>query len=167
MEWAFFGPYTLRDRLDGHLDVTTIAELDEDTFVGICCAKPAIHRFPAAMGRRIHEMSRLLADKYDDDPSRLWTTAPSGVELYARLRELPGYGEEKARIFSAILAKRFGVRPAGWEEVAGPFADGVPRTVADVDSPESLARVREFKKAMKAAKKDKQSRPIANSRSGG
>ena len=84
----------------------------------------------------------------------------SGDELFRRLRALPGFGEEKARIFLALLAKRFGVRPSGWESFAGPFADGSPRSVADVDGPETLARVREWKKAQKAAKRDKQDRPL-------
>ncbi|HET9601880.1 MAG TPA: Fe-S cluster assembly protein HesB, partial [Acidimicrobiales bacterium] len=102
-----------------------------------------------------------VADHYDGDAGGLWEGVDSGAELLARLRELPGYGQEKARIFVAILAKRRGVRPDGWEAAAGPFADPAPRSVADIDGPESLAKVREWKKAQKAAKKDKQDRPLA------
>ncbi len=70
--------------------------------------------------------------------------------LLDRLRDLPGYGDEKAKIMLAILAKRFGRAPKGWEAIAAPFSDARPRSVADVDSPESLVRVREWKRAQKA-----------------
>lgn len=155
MEWAFRGPATLRDRLGGRLDAAEIAAMDVDEFVAVCSAKPAIHRFPASMGRRIHELCTFLVERYDGDAGRVWKGVRSAETLYGRLRELPGYGEEKAKIFMAILAKRFDRRPAGWEQVAAPFSDGEPRSVADVDSPESLQRVREWKQMMKAARKTK------------
>ena len=85
---------------------------------------------------------------------------PTGAELYRRLRALPGYGDEKAKIFVAILAKSQGVAPDGWREAAGKFGDDEPRSVADIDGPETLAKVREWKKAQKAAKRDKQDRPL-------
>lgn len=160
MEWAFKGPATLRDRL-GHLDAARIAAMDPEAFVTVCCDKPAIHRFPASMGRRIHELCVALTDRYDGDATRLWAGVDTGAELYRRLRELPGYGEEKAQIFLALLAKRQGVAPAGWREAAGKFGDDVPRSVADISDPVSLGKVREWKKAQKAAKKDKQDRPLA------
>src|SRR5687767_10209528 len=97
MEWAFMGPSTLRHRL-GHLDATRIATMDEDAFVAVCCDKPAIHRFPAVMGRRIHAMCVVVAERCHGDPEQLWATAATGAELYGRLRELPGYGEEKSQI---------------------------------------------------------------------
>jgi uncharacterized HhH-GPD family protein len=131
-----------------------------DDFVAVCAQKPAIHRFPAAMGKRIHELCVVVTDKYGGRGENVWNEVASGAELADRLRALPGYGDEKTRIFVAILAKRFGVRPEGWEEQAGPFADPHPRSVADVDGPETLERVREWKKAQKAAKKDKQGRPL-------
>jgi uncharacterized HhH-GPD family protein len=159
MEWAFMGPASLRRRL-GDLDATRIAAMDPEELVAVFCAKPALHRYPAVMARRTHDLCVVVVERYDGKAERLWDGVDSGVELYDRLRELPGYGQEKARIFVAILAKRFGVRPDGWEAAAGPFADPVPRSVADIDSPESLARVREWKKAQKAAKKDKQDRPL-------
>jgi uncharacterized HhH-GPD family protein len=160
MEWAFAGPATLRRRL-GHLDAVRIADLDVDEFVGVCCAKPAIHRFPAAMGRRIHAVCSVLAERYDGRAENLWDGVPSGRELHRRIRELPGYGEEKTRIFIAVLAKTQGVRPDGWEAAAGVFADATPRSVADSDGPDSLARVREWKKAQKAARRDKQGRDLS------
>ena len=159
MEWAFVGPKTLRERLGG-LDASRIAAFDEDEFVAVCCAKPAIHRFPAVMGRRIHAMTVVLADRYGGRAERLWADAPTASLLYQRLRELPGFGDEKSRIFIALLAKRFGVRPPGWEEAAGVFADDLPRTVADCHDPNSLARVREWKRAQRLAKKDKQDRAL-------
>ena len=157
MEWAFMGPRTLRQRL-GVLDPMAIAAMDEDEFVAVCCAKPAIHRFTAVMGRRIHGVSVVIADRYEGQSEQLWSGVSTGAELFDRLRALPGYGEEKAQVFVALLAKRFGVRPPGWESAAGVFADDQPRTVADCHDPESLSRVREWKRTQRQAKKDKQGR---------
>jgi uncharacterized HhH-GPD family protein len=159
MEWAFKGPHTLQDRLDGELSAARIAAMDTEDFVSLCAATPAIHRFPASMGRRIHAVCELLVDEYDGDAARIWSDVADAKELRRRLRVLPGYGEEKTKIFIAILAKRLGVRPDGWEAVAAPFSDDQPRSVADVSSPETLLEVREWKKAMKAAKKSKQDSP--------
>ena len=158
MEWAFRGPATLAERLGG-LDCAEIAAMDRDEFVDVCAAKPAIHRFPAAMGKRIHQLCGDLEEQYGCDAAALWRDVGDASELESRLRKLPGYGEEKTKIFIAILAKRFAVAPQGWEKVAAPFSDDEPRSVADVDSPESLARVRDWKKMMKAKKKDKQDKP--------
>ena len=159
MEWAFIGPATLHERL-GHLDASKIAEMDQEAFVAVCCAKPAIHRFPASMGRRIHDACTALVDRFDGRGEGVWAGVKSGQELYDRLRTLPGYGDEKAKIFVAILGKRFGVRPTGWQDAAGKFGDDSPRSVADITDPASLGKVREWKKAAKAAKKDKQDRPV-------
>ena len=159
MEWAFVGPATLRDRL-GHLDASKIAAMDVEEFVAVCAAKPAIHRFPAAMGRRIHELCTVLDDEYEGDGANIWAGVTSGAELYKRLRALPGYGDEKSKIFVAILAKTQGVAPDGWQPAAGKFGDDSPRSVADVHDPATLAQVREWKKAQKAAKRDKQDRPV-------
>lgn len=159
MEWAFAGPATLRDRL-GHLDARKIAAMDVEDLVAVCCQKPAIHRFPASMGRRIHELCVVLTDQYRGKAENVWAGVASGDELLGRLRALPGFGAEKAQIFLAVLAKRFDVRPDGWAAAAGKFGESTPRSVADIHSPESLAIVREWKKAQKAAKKDKQDRPI-------
>ena len=156
MEWAFRGPMTLKARLGGRLDAREIAAMPEDAFVAVCSAKPAIHRFPGSMGKRTHALCRTLVDEYDGDAAAIWTGAKTGAELLARVQALPGFGEEKAKIFTALLAKRFGVQPRGWKQVTVPFSDSVPRSVADIDSPESLARVREWKKAQKAAGKSKQ-----------
>ncbi len=159
MEWAFTGPATLRDRL-GHLDARRIAAMDPDEFVAVCSTKPAIHRFPGSMGARIHELCTMLVAEYDGRGEQVWAGVRTGDELYRRLRALPGYGDEKTRIFIALLAKRMGVRPRGWTTAAAPFSDRSPRSVADIDSAATLAKVREWKKAAKAAKRDKQDRPI-------
>lgn len=156
MEWAFKGPWTLRARLGGQLDARKIAAMEPEAFVDICRDKPAIHRFPGSMGKRAWEVCQVVAEQYDGDASNIWSGASSGDELYARLRELPGYGEEKAKIFIAILGKRLGVAPAGWQEAAAPFSDAQPRSVADVADADTLAQVREWKKAKKAANKSKQ-----------
>jgi uncharacterized HhH-GPD family protein len=159
MEWAFKGPHTLLERLDGELSAEKIASMDTEAFVALCAQTPAIHRFPASMGRRVHALCEQVAQDYDGDASRIWTEAADAKDLRARLRALPGYGEEKTKIFIAILAKRLGVRPDGWEQVATPFSDEHPRSVADVSSPETLLEVRAWKKAMKAAKKSKADTP--------
>jgi len=155
MEWAFTGPWTLRQRL-GHLDAGTIAAMPVDEFVDVCRDKPAIHRFPKSMGERAHAVCEHVVERYDGDASRIWSDGADARTVYQRLREVPGYGDEKTKIFVAILAKRFGIRPEGWEQVAGPFADDTPRSVADVSSEEALLEVRRWKTAQKAAKKSKQ-----------
>ena len=159
MEWAFAGPSTLKERL-GHLDPGKIAAMPEDDFVSICCEKPAIHRFPGSMGKRIHQVCAVVADQYDGDAANLWTGVDSGKELFRRLKALPGYGDEKSKILVAILGKTQGVAPDGWRTAAGKFGDDVPRSVADITDEASLGRVRDWKKAQKAAKKDKQDRPL-------
>ena len=155
MEWAFRGPATLVNRLGG-LDAGTVADMDPEAFLEACRTKPAIHRFPRSMAGRIQDLCRHLVDHHGGDAADIWRGASDGADLSRRLQALPGYGAEKTMIFVAILAKRMGVAPEGWEAAAGPFADDVPRSVADIDSPEALATVRAWKKAQKAAGKSKQ-----------
>ncbi|CAB4560752.1 MAG: Fe-S cluster assembly protein HesB [Actinobacteria bacterium] len=159
MEWAFNGAYTLKQRL-GHLNPRTIGEMEPDEFLAVCLEKPAIHRFPKAMAQRIQGMCAIIGEKYKNKGENIWNDVASGDELFTRLRELPGFGEEKAQIFIALLGKRFDVQPAGWKKAAGVFSDSHPRTVADITSPETLLKVRAWKKAEKAADRDKQSRPM-------
>ena len=159
MGWAFTGPATLRERL-GHLDPARIAAMDVDDLVEVCRRKPAIHRFPASMGTRVHELCRVLVEHYGGIGTAVWTDVADGDELSRRLRALPGYGDEKAKIFVAILGKRMGVAPEGWRTAAGKFGDDTPRSVADIHDAASLARVREWKGAQKAAKRDKQDRSL-------
>jgi uncharacterized HhH-GPD family protein len=155
MEWAFRGPATLLERL-GSLDAVAIAEMEPDLLDIECRTKPAVHRFPGSMAKRIQALCQHIVDNYDGDASLLWGSATSGADLKQRLVSLPGYGDEKAMIFTAILAKRMGVAPDGWQDAAGPFSDDTPRSVADIDGPEALTTVREWKKAQKAAGKSKQ-----------
>lgn len=159
MEVAFKGPWTLRQRL-GYLDARRVAELDVDGFVAVCCERPAIHRFPAVMGRRIHAVCTQLAARYDGHAENVWADVETGDEIVRRLRELSGFGDEKARIFVAVLGKRMGVRPRGWRAAAGKFGERTPRSVADSTSPATLAKVRKWKQAQKAAGLDKQDRKL-------
>jgi uncharacterized HhH-GPD family protein len=158
MEWAFAGPATLKARL-GHLDPKKIAAMDVDDFVSICCEKPAIHRFPGSMGKRIHAVCEALVADYKGNAANIWKGVDDADEVYRRLRALPGYGDEKSKIFLALLGKTQGVDLEGWRKAAGKFGDDVPRSVADIHDEVSLGKVREWKKAQKAAKKDKQDRP--------
>jgi uncharacterized HhH-GPD family protein len=159
MEWAFTGPFTISERL-GHLEPSRIAAMNLDRFVAVCCEKPAIHRFPASMARRIHELCAVIARDYRDDGANVWRGVSDARELYARLRKFPGFGDEKARIFVALLAKRFGITPDGWRQVAKPFGDRRMRTVADIDSAAALLKVRRFKQLEKARDRDKASKPL-------
>ena len=154
MEWAFRGPSTLRDRL-GRLDCAAIAAMPVDDLEAVFKEKPALHRYPGSMAKRTHALCVHLVDEYDGDAAKLWTGVDDPQVLFDRIRALPGYGDEKAKIFLAILGKRLKVAPKGWEEYAGAFADENPRSVADIDSPENLQRVRAWKQAQKAAKKSK------------
>jgi len=159
MEWAFSGPATLKQRL-GHLDPKKIAAMDVDDFVAVCCEKPAIHRFPGSMGKRIHAVCEALVEDYKGNAANIWKGVDDAAEIYRRLRALPGYGDEKSKIFVALLAKTQGVAPGGWRDAAGKFGDDEPRSVADVHDEISLGKVRDWKKAQKAAKKDKQDNPL-------
>lgn len=154
MEWAFKGPYTLQQRLGG-LDATAIAAMSPDAIDAVFRDKPALHRFPGSMAKRTHALCQHLVDEYDGDAAAVWRGATSGDELYARLVALPGFGAEKAKIFEALLAKRLEIRPDGWERAAAPFSDDTPRSVADIDSPETLARVRDWKRTQKRHGKGK------------
>lgn len=155
MEKAFSGPWVIAERMGGSFDVARIAELEPEEFVAICSERPAVHRFPGSMGKRVHDVCRALMADYDGDASRLWDTAADGKELKRRLAALPGLGDQKASIFVALLGKQRGVTPDGWQTAAGKYGeDGVFRSVADIVDPESLQKVRETKKAEKAKAKE-------------
>jgi len=159
MEWAFTAPHTIKKRL-GHVDATKIAAMDVEDFVAMCRVTPAIHRFPASMGKRIHAMCTIIADDYKGKGANVWKGIEDAAELTARLRKLPGYGAEKTEIFIALLGKRFGIRPKGWKTEAGEFSDNQPRSVADIHSPATLLKVRGYKKMQKANDLDKKDRPL-------
>ncbi|GAB2644425.1 HhH-GPD-type base excision DNA repair protein [Prescottella soli] len=154
METAFAGPKKLDDRLGG-LDVHKIAEMNPDDFIAVCAQPPAVHRFPKSMGERIQSLCVYIVEHYDGDTAAIWTSGdPDGKEVLKRLKALPGYGDQKARIFLALLGKQIGVQPAGWRAAAGSYGDeGSRRSIADVVDRQTLLEVREFKQAAKAAAK--------------
>jgi uncharacterized HhH-GPD family protein len=153
MEWAFTGPATIAARMGTeNLDPALIAGCDPAEFVALMTGPPAVHRYPRSMGARVQKLAGYVVERYDGDISRLWTEASSGVELRRRLGELPGYGDQKARIFVALLGKQLGVQPEGWREAAGAYGeDGSRRSIADVVDAESLAEVRQYKREAKQA----------------
>ncbi|MGL4177498.1 MAG: HhH-GPD-type base excision DNA repair protein [Dermatophilaceae bacterium] len=153
MERAFAGPAKILERF-GTLDPGAVAAADPEAFADLCATPPAIHRYGRSMAGRVQALARVVRDEYGGDAAAIWRGASSGTELLARVRALPGFGDQKARIFVALLGKQLGVRPAGWEQAAGPYAEeGSFRSVADVVDAESLQKVRDFKKAAKAAAK--------------
>jgi uncharacterized HhH-GPD family protein len=154
IEKAFSGPLVIAQRMGGRLNVAAIAAMPEEEFVALCAQRPAIHRFPAAMAKRIHQVCQVLTEKYDGNATNIWRNAASGAELRQKLAALPGFGAEKAAIFTALLGKRRGIQPPGWREAAGAFGEEESyRSVADIVDVESLAKVRDTKRSVKAAKK--------------
>lgn len=156
MERAFLSPYQLDERMNGKMSVDSVANTNPDELERIFKIKPALHRFPRSMAKRAGVLCQHILDEHGGKAERIWLDATDADDLFARIKALPGYGDEKTKIFIAILAKRFGHRPKGWEKKAGSFADKTPRSVADIDSPEALAKVRAWKKAQKAKGKTKQ-----------
>ena len=155
MEWAFASPLKLKERLGGRLDAAEIAAMPGEALEAMFKGPPALHRYPGSMAKRTQQMCQHLVDNYDGQADAVWTGVQTGAELFDRLHALPGYGGEKAKIFLALLAKRFGIQPEGWEEPAKPFSDDTHRSIADVSSAEALLEVRAFKKMMKAKGKGK------------
>lgn len=161
MEHAFRGPAKIVDRF-GSLDPARIADQNPEEWADLCSTPPAIHRYGRSMAGRVQALAIVVRDEYEGDAAAIWTTSKSTQELLKRLLALPGFGEQKARIFAALLAKQLGVRPRGWRAAIGPYAEnGSYRSVADVVGPESLRKVREFKKAAKAKAKAKEASPAA------
>ncbi|MGN8025392.1 HhH-GPD-type base excision DNA repair protein [Microbacterium sp. 22242] len=159
METAFAGPLKIEQRT-GAVDAARIASYDPDEFIAAFQQSPSVHRFPGSMAARVQALCQTLVDDWDGDAAQLWTapdatgSAPDGAEVLRRLKKLPGFGEQKAKIFLALLGKQCGFTGAGWREASAPYGEeGSFRSVADIVSPESLAKVREHKRAMKAAAK--------------
>jgi uncharacterized HhH-GPD family protein len=151
MEKAFVGPLVIAERMGGSFDVGAIATMNDVEFVALCSQRPAVHRFPGSMAKRVQQVCRVLVEKYDADANRVWANAATGAELKAALAALPGLGDQKASIFTALLGKQRGVTPPGWREAAGLYGEeGVFRSVADIVDAESLQKVRATKKAVKA-----------------
>lgn len=154
LEWAFKAPSLLKERLGGRLDAAEIAEMDPDVLGKTFSERPALHRFPVSNAKRVRELCRIIVDDYKGKAADVWRTAQSGDELYRRIKALPGFGEQKARIFLALLAKQLGVQPDGWEAQAKEFGQpGTFMSVADITGPETLLKVREYKAEKKRAAK--------------
>ncbi|WP_225832948.1 HhH-GPD-type base excision DNA repair protein [Streptomyces sp. NK08204] len=155
MEWAFKGPATIARRMGADdLDAHEIAVMDPEAFSAKLSEKPAVHRYPGSMAKRVQQLCQYLVEHYDGDAEAVWRGVDSGAELLRRLEDLPGFGRQKAQIFLALLGKQLGVSPEGWREAAGAYGEpGSFRSVADITGPESLAKVRAHKQEMKAAAK--------------
>ncbi|CAN5487800.1 HhH-GPD-type base excision DNA repair protein [soil metagenome] len=155
MEAAFAGPKKIADRI-GDVDAALIAGFDPDKFIALCSETPAIHRFPGSMAKRVQALAQIIVDEYDGDAAAIWTEGnPDGREVYLRIKRLPGFGDQKARIFLALLGKQYGFDGPGWREAAGDYGkDGTHMSIADVRDRESLDQVRSYKKKVKAAQKD-------------
>jgi uncharacterized HhH-GPD family protein len=139
VEHAFSGPLALRERL-GSIDADTLASADLEP---VFRTRPAIHRYPGSMARRVHDLAVYVRDNYDGDAARVWTDAKDSDELRANLAALPGFGEMKIKALGSVLAKQFGV------EAAQGLVPWHP-TLGDVDSPQALADYKEAKRAHKA-----------------
>jgi uncharacterized HhH-GPD family protein len=150
MEHAFAGPQKVISRF-GSFDVEKIAAADPEEFAALCSTTPAIHRVPGSMAARLQELARIVVEDDGGRADRIWTEAADAKDLAKRLQALPGFGAQKVKIFVALLAKQLGVRPEGWEKVAGDYALEGYRSVADVVDPVSLQKVRDYKKAAKRA----------------
>jgi uncharacterized HhH-GPD family protein len=154
MEHAFRGPSKILDRF-GTVEPQAIADADPEAFATMCATTPAVHRYPGSMATRIQAVARIVVEEYGGHAERLWTEAASGAELVKRVEALPGFGRQKARIFTALVAKQLDVRPEGWETAVGDYALAGYRSVADVTDGASLDKVRAHKKEQKAAARDK------------
>ena len=150
MEHAFRGGYKVLSRF-GTLEPAAIAAADPEAFKALCSVPPAIHRFPGSMAARLQELAAIIDEQYDGDASRIWAEPKTGAELLRRVKELPGFGEQKAKIFVALLAKQLDVKPPGWRKVSGDYGLKGYRSVADVVDAASLQKVRDFKKQQKAS----------------
>lgn len=152
MERAFASPALLESRI-GPLTASGIATHDTEALVAAFTGPPALHRYPKSMAERVQAMCRQIVDDWGGEAERLWSDAPSGREVLANLQGLPGFGKQKAQIFTALLGKQCGVTPEGWREAAGAYGDvGARRSIADVVDPVTLGEVRDFKQAQKKAK---------------
>ena len=153
MEVAFGGPKKIADRIGG-FDAATIADYDPEKFAALCAQTPAIHRFPGSMAARVQALARVIVDEYDGNAAALWSDGADGKDVLRRLKALPGFGDQKAKIFLALLGKQYGVAPRGWRTAAGDYGKaGTHMSVADVTGPGSLQKVRTYKKEAKAAAK--------------
>lgn len=154
METAFAGPVKIKQRL-GAFDAGALADAGAEKLTEVFKQTPAVHRFPGSMAERTQALCAAVVADWGGRAERIWTEGdPDGAEVLRRLKGLPGFGEQKAKIFLALLGKQYGLTAAGWESAAGSYGEtGSFRSVADIVDASSLTKVREFKKAAKAAAK--------------
>ena len=154
MEVAFAGPKKIDERIGG-FDARVIADYNPDEFTALCSKTPAIHRFPGSMSKRVQALAQVVVDQYGGDATALWSDGAEGQEVLRRLKALPGFGEQKAKTFLALLGKQYGVTPKGWRAAAGDYGKaGTHMSVADVKDAGSLQKVRTYKKEAKARSKE-------------
>ena len=146
VEKAFAGPAILADRLGMALDAETIAGIEPQKLEDVFREKPALHRFPANMAKRTQAVASFIVDEYEGDPTGLWDGVDTGTELLGRIKKMPGFGDYKARVYTAVLAQQFGIKPDGWE-------DSLPEwpNISEVHSEDDRVDMKERKKAWKAA----------------
>ncbi|MFT3797561.1 HhH-GPD-type base excision DNA repair protein [Microbacterium sp.] len=152
MEVAFTGPLKIQQRT-GTLDAASLAAYAPDALAEVFRQTPSVHRYPGSMAARTQSLCQALVDQWGGDAAALWTRDdPDGPAVLKRLKALPGFGEQKAKIFLALLGKQYGFAGSGWRGASAPYGEaGSYRSVADIVSPESLAKVREHKRAVKVA----------------
>ncbi len=154
LERAFSAPAQLAKRLGGSLDVYKIAAADPEYLIKVFSEKPALHRFPAAMAKRVQEFCILVVEQFEGDVSKIWNDAKDGKGLLESVKSLPGFGDQKARIFVALIGKQLKIQPKGWRAAAAPFGENNTfLSIADIVDEQSLAKVRAYKQSMKAAAK--------------
>ncbi|MFF1252130.1 HhH-GPD-type base excision DNA repair protein [Pseudarthrobacter sp. NPDC058329] len=154
MESAFAGPEKIKTRI-GSIKPEAIASQEPQAFVEMFKERPAVHRFPGSMAARVQALAETVQSEWDGDATAIWTRGgPDGSEVLRRLKALPGFGEQKAKIFLALLGKQCGLQAQGWREAAGHYGEeGAYLSVADIVDPGSLTKVRASKQAAKAAAK--------------
>ena len=151
IEKAFSSPAELSRRLGAPLDAAAIAAMPLDDLSALFRERPALHRYPGSMAKRVQDVCRVVATDYGNKVENIWEGVTDGEELVGRLNALPGFGIQKSKIFAALLGKQLGVSPDGWEQATKPYGDAAAfLSVADITSPETLEKVRANKRAMKA-----------------
>ncbi len=153
VEKAFIAPLRLKERLDVAFNAKTISTISPERLKEIFAIYPALHRFPALMSERTHNLCSIISVKYHNNPSEIWDISNSARDIFNNINNLPGFGEEKSKIFIALLGKQFNLRPRNWAQISSPYGErGTFISVADVNSPEALNLVKEFKRSLKAKK---------------
>jgi uncharacterized HhH-GPD family protein len=160
LERAFSGPYLLEQRIGKKLTPKLIADMSDLELIDLFTISPSIHRFPNSMAQRTKLLSQTIVFQFNNKTEYIWSPKPNSLkldaqEVYLNIKKLPGFGEQKAKIFLAVLAKQFEIKPDGWEKICKPYsAKNVYMSVADIDSPKALIKVREYKKSVKSALKN-------------